>query len=412
MKDVKMTYKSRTYLHMPVEACGNHYEMGYQIGEQTGELLRERLENLTFGSAYVPRSTWPSPEEYNVENYKEREPERHAEWDRMIRGLPEWTTEEMRGVSDGAKVPYEKVLTEPAHFPLMFGGPTASSEDCNGFVAFGKATLGGRTIIAGNSEGTTAGRRRLNVYSLKNPEGMSQVYAHSNPGCIGGRAGINEAGLAVWGNGVSVFPDEYGYVGYDHHITRRAVLETCSSVDEGIECLRKMKRLGGSRVFLGDEKKGAVVEYTSKHIGVIEPDSHYQGGASPSFSNPEMGPYHRVFVDETDPRFTYGLALKRGVFRTERIHELLEERYGRLTSEMAPVICGDHGGRGTGLIRKDMDGASLQGSDYTICVHGRKSGDAYHTSSWGVVLEPDLRNMYIAWGSPCQAEFVGYRVPK
>jgi len=412
MKDVKMTYKLRTYLHMPVEACGSHYELGYQMGEQTGELLRERLENLTFGSAYAPRSTWPSPEEYNVENYEEREPERHAEWDRMIRGLPEWITEEMRGVSDGAKVPYEKVLIEPAHFPLMFGGPPEAGEDCNGFVAFGKATLGGRTVVAGNSEGTTAGRRRLNVYSLKNPGGMSQVYAHSNPGCIGGRAGINEAGLAVWGNGVSVYPDEYGYVGYDHHIARRTVLETCSSVDEGIECLRKMKRLGGSRVFLGNMEKGAVVEYTSKHIAVIEPESHYQGGASPSFSNPKMGDYHRVFVDETDPRFTYGLALKRGVFRTERIHELLDERYGGLTPEMAPVICGDHGGKGTGLITNDVDGACLQGSDYTICVHGSKNGDAYHTSSWGVVLVPDHKHMYIAWGSPCQAEFVGYRVPR
>jgi len=407
-----MTYKLRTFLHMPVEACGSHYELGYQIGEQTGELLRERLENLSFGSAYAPRSTWPSPEEYNVENYEEKEPERHAEWDRMISGLPEWIAEEMRGVSDGAKVPYEEVLIEPAHFPLMFGCPPEPSEDCNGFVAFGKATLGGRTVVAGNSEGTTAGRRRLNVYSLKNPGGMSQIYAHSNPGCIGGRAGINEAGLAVWGNGVSVPPDEYGYVGYDHHIARRTVLETCSSVDEGIECLRKMKRLGGSRVFLGDMEKGAVVEYTSKHIGVIEPEAHYQGGASPSFSNPEMGDYHRVFVDETDPRFTYGLALKRGVFRTERIHELLIERYGSLTPEMAPVICGDHGGRGTGLIRNDVDGACLQGSDYTICVHGSKNGDAYHTSSWGVVLVPDHKHMYIAWGSPCQAEFVGYRVPK
>ena len=406
-----MTYKMRTYLHMPVEAIGDHYEIGYQIGEQTAELLKQRLKGLTFGSAYVPRSTWPSPEEYNVENYKQREPERHAEWAKMVRELPEWIKEELRGVSDGAKVAYEKVLTEPSHFPLMFGGGASMAEDCNGFVAFGDATRGGRTLIAGNSEGTTAGRPWLNVYSLQNPRGMSQVYAHSNPGCIGCRAGVNQDGLAIWGNGVSTFPDEYGYVGYDHHITRRTVLETCSSVDEAIDCLRKMKRLGGSRVFIGDTERGVVVEYTSKHLAVVDPERHYQGGASPSFSNPEMGAYHRVFVDETDHRFTYGLALKRGLFRTERIHELLEERYGRLTPEMAPVICGDHGGRGTGLIRNDMNGACLQGSDYTICVHGSKSGDAYHTSSWGVVLEPDLRRMYIAWGSPCQAEFVGYRVP-
>ena len=406
-----MTYKMRTYLHMPVEAIGDHYEIGFQIGEQNAELLQQRLKGLTFGSAYVPRSTWPSPEEYNVENYKQREPERHAEWAKMVRELPEWIKEELRGVSDGAKVAYEKVLTEPSHFPLMFGGGASMAEDCNGFVAFGDATQGGRTLIAGNSEGTTAGRRGLNVYSLRNPRGMSQVYAHSNPGCIGCRAGVNQDGLAIWGNGVSTFPDEYGYVGYDHHITRRTVLETCSSVDEAIDCLRKMKRLGGSRVFIGDTERGVVVEYTSKHLAIIDPERQYQGGASPSFSNPEMRAYHRVFVDETDPRFTYGLALKRGLFRTERIHELLEEHYGRLTPEMAPVICGDHGGRGTGLIRNDMDGACLQGSDYTICVHGSKSGDAYHTSSWGVVLEPDLRRMYIAWGSPCQAEFVGYRVP-
>jgi len=76
-----------------------------------------------------------------------------------------------------------------------------------------------------------------------------------------------------------------------------------------------------------------------------------------------MAPHHYVLVDETDPKFTYGLAAKRVIFRTERFHELLKEYYGKLTPEMVPVICGDHGGRGTGLIRNTIDGVSLQGSD-------------------------------------------------
>ena len=407
-----MTYRMRTYLHTPIELHGDHYEIGYQLGEQTANMLHERNKNQTFGTPIVPRSKWPSPAEYTVENYERREPERFAEWDKMIKTLPKWITDEMHGVADGAKVPYEKVLFDRAHFPVVFGGSHALTEDCDGFVAFGGATLGGRTIVAGNSEGTNESTRLLNVYSIKNPNGMNMVYAHNCPGCIGSRAGLNEEGLAIWGNGVSVTSDEFGYMGYDHHITRRTVLETCSNVDEAIDCLKKMQRIGGSRVFLGDRERGAVVEYTSKHISVLEPECEYQGGASPSFVIPEMAPYHYVLVDETDPKFTYGRAAKRGIFRTERFHELLKEYYGKLTPEMVPVICGDHGGRGTGLIRNTIDGAALQGSDYTICVHGSKVGDAYHTSSWGAISVPDERKMYIAWGSPCQAEFVGFCVPE
>lgn len=405
-----MSYKKRTYLHTPIELSGDHYEMGYQLGEQTAEWLQG--DEGARRSHRVDRpDSWPPPEEYNVENYELKEPERFAEWDKMIKTLPKWMTDEMHGVSDGAKIPYEKVLIETSHFPLMFGCSQPLTEDCSGFVATGKATLGGRTILAGNSEGTTAGRERMNVYYRKNSKGMNFIIAHSNPGCIGGRAGINEEGLAIWGNGIRSPAEEYGYVGYDHHITRRTVLETCSNVDEAIDCLKKMKRLGASRIFLGDRESVALVEYTSKHLSVLKPEIGYQAGGSPSFVIPEMKPYNYVIVDETDPKWTYGVAAKKTPFLEERYHELLQERYGKLTPEMVPVICGDHGGRGTGLIRNTIDGACLQGSDYTICVHGRKVNDAYHASSFGILVVPDEKKMYVSWGSPCQAEYVGFCVP-
>jgi len=193
----------------------------------------------------------------------------------MIKTLPKWITDEMQGVSDGAKVPRERVLLDWAHFPVVFKGFHAFTDDCDGFVTFGGATLGDGTIVAGNSESTDESTRLLNVYSIKNPNGMNVVYAHNCSGCIGERAGINDEGLSIWGNGISVTMDEFGYMGYDHHITRRTVLETCSNVDEAIDCLKKMKRLGGSRVFLGDRERGAVVEYTSKHIFVLEPECGY-----------------------------------------------------------------------------------------------------------------------------------------
>lgn len=409
-----MTYVMRTYLHTPVKLQGDHYEIGYQLGEQTAEWLQGE-EGIRRNRRVDRPDSWPEPEGYTVENYKLKEPERFAEWDAMTRGLPKWMTDEMRGVSDGAKIPYQRVLIETAMFPLMFGGShqeaPALTDDCNGFVAFGPATLGGRTIVAGNSEGDTSGRRRMNVYSVNNPKGISYVIAHSNPGCIGGRAGINEHGLAIWGNGISAPPEEYGYVGYDHHITRRTVLETCSNVDEAIKCLKNQKRLGASRVFLGDHERGAVVEYTNKHIEVIEPECGYQAGASPGFSNPKMAPYHYVLYDETDPKFTFHLAGKKSVFTIERYHELIKQQNGRLTPEMVPLLCGDHGGRGTRVVHNYLDGAIPQGSDYTCCIHGRKEGNVYHASAFGVLLVPDQKKLYVSWGSPCQAEYVGFPVP-
>jgi hypothetical protein len=179
--------------------------------------------------------------------------------------------------------------------------------------------------------------------------------------------------------------------------------------------------MGGQHIYLADPKRAVHIEYTGRHIEVIDPEDGFHAGASPYFSSPKMTPHCNVLTDETDPQFIYFVAKARGQFRMERWHELFQMKKP-LTIDELPSMLGDHGGRGTGAITEDIEGACPQGSDYTICVHGRPSkGHAgstsgtkgsFHASSFSNISQPDKLKYWIAFGNPCEAGFISFQPPK
>ena len=177
--------------------------------------------------------------------------------------------------------------------------------------------------------------------------------------------------------------------------------------------------MGGQHIYLADPKRAGHCEYTSKRVEVIDPESGFDAGSSPYFSSPKMKPSCNVYVDETVPGFSYHLAKKRGVFRMEQYHALFKAKKP-LTLEKIPSILGNHGGRGTGIIRESIEGAIPQGSDYTICVHGGSAhgggGPAgetgsFHSSGWSNISVPSKLKFYMAFGSPCEAGFIPFKPP-
>jgi len=403
---------------------GTPYEIGYQNGKTRAEFLKKYLKGLSFGNLYETKS-WPSPEDYNIENFKEKQPADFARWDKFVKSQPEWILEELHGLADGAGVEYEKVLIDIKHFPLMFSSASkgaAGDDDCNGFVVYGKGAVGGKPIVGGNAEGASEPRRvadidplsghsRTAIYYVKNNKMNSLVFGHGCPGQMCAHGGINEKGLAMFGSGVSAKSEDLGDVGMPALMTRRVALQTCNNVDEAIDFYKNIPKLGSSHVYIADLKRAVMLEFTGKHMAVSDPERGFIGGASPAFVNPTMKPYHSCLIDETDPRFNYTIALKRGEFRHQRYVELFEKKKP-LNPEMCMELLGDHGGRGAGIVREEIYGAPPQGSDYTICPHGSGNPEhGFHKIGTSYIIVPDRKTMYVAFGSPCQANYVPFKVP-
>jgi hypothetical protein len=414
-----------TSIHEIYDFSGTSYEIGFKRGKMMRELLKNAIENQSFGSSYH-RDIWPVPDDYNLDHLKQKYPNKYKKWEEEFEKTPTWFKEEAKGVAEGAGIPFEKMIINSCWFPFNLMGENqkyTSKEqilgDCSGFIAFEKATRDGRVIIGGNDEGINAEKPTNMIVRMKNKNGNSFVMQSHIPWLTDLQIGMNNKGVCIFPIAVSIKLEEFGEVGYGM-IKHRLVLQDANNLDEAIDILREAPTMGGQHILLADPKRAVHIEIAGKHFEVIEPESGFSAGSSPYFSSPKMTSYCDVLTDETDPKFSYRKAKKRGVFRMERYHELFEEKKP-LRLEDVPSILGDHGGRGTGLITENMEGSCLQGSDYTICVHGKLSsyewGEAghkgsFHTNCWSCIHKPDERKMYIAFGNPCEADYIPFKPPK
>ncbi len=412
-----------SFLHQIYNYEGTPYEIGYQRGQRTGELLREKMQKHSFGNPYW-KNLWPKPDDYNLSYLKENHPKRFKDWERALEKTPEWFREEVRGNAEGAGVSYDKLIIATSWFPVMFPvkNPEESSSpdlDCNGFVAYGKGTEDGTPLIGGNAETDHESLRHFSVVRVRNKVGNSFVMATKSPMFGASQCGMNEKGVCIFGSGVSIKPELFGEIGY-RQVIRRIVLQEANNIDEAIDILKKGPRMGGQHIYLADKKRAVHIEYAGSKIEVIDPESGFDSGSSPYFSTPKTREWCNVVVDETNPKWSYMVSKTRGVFRMERYHELFN-MYKPLTIEKMPTIMGDHGGRGTGIIREHLEGACPQGSDFTICAHGRASRGiggtsgvlgSFHATSYSNISQPAKLTLWIAPGNPCEAGYFPFHPPK
>jgi len=402
-----------TFLHDVYTFSGTPYEIGFQSGKLAADELKRRVDGFVFGNPYLPH-LWPEPGEYSLDALKERFPDKFKRWEKAHEDAPEWFREECRGKADGAGVDYEKIIVTTTFIPFVMQESDAAfgsaEDDCNGFVAHGKATVDGKPLVGGNGETDHLAIRQTRIVRMRNKVGNSFVMKSGLPFLNSSQAGMNDKGVCLFGSGVSIKPEIFGDVGY-RQVIRRIVLQEADNVDEAIDLFKQGPLMGGQHIYLADKKRAVHIEYAGKHVEVIEPESGFDAGSSPYFSSPRMTPHCNVLVDETDPRFSWRVAKKRGVFRMERWHELYE-KHKPLSLEKMPTLLGDHGGRGTGLIQEHIEGACPQGSDYTICAHGtRTKSGSFHASHFSNISQPDKLKLWIAAGNPCECGFFPFTPP-
>jgi hypothetical protein len=403
------------HLHDQYSLSGEPFDIGLQRGKLALEKEKQAYKDFTY--AHMGRKI--PKEEYNIEKYKSRYPKLHAKWEQMVDSQPEWALQELRGLAEGAGLPFEKVLLKqiPIVFPESIGDPDGflqprqiglMEEDCSGFVAFGDAVAGGKTLLGSNAENTHGKRRTDTITYIKNKKGHNLVEVHiGTPGSgLNTSFAMNDQGLCLWCIGVSAVKEEKGIIG--HLILNRMALNDCDNVDEALEYYKNAKRLVPKRIDMIDTERGASIEFTANHYEVLEPESGFQTGSSPVFTSPKMRRHNYYISDETDPRFSYTIAPKRTDFRVERYQELLEQ-FKPLTPGNSVKLLADHGGRGAS---PDLGGPYEGANDYTICAHGSKVGDDFHSLFRSSIAVPSKKSIYVAFGSPCEAEFIQFKVPE
>ena len=271
--------------------------------------------------------------------------------------------DEMRGLAEAAELDYDAVLTPTLTAPF----DPQEVHSCTVLAVLPERTADGRPIVGRNydffhdisEEGATTYRTypQARYASL----GNCDIW-------VGREDGLNKAGLFV---GIAAFFLPGLQPGLTFWLIARLVLDRCATVDEGLELIQNMPHAGSWTYLLADQSgKAAVVEPTVEGIEIRYPQDGLlimtNHAVCPAWAGKE------TFVPpDSHPRYN-------------RLRELLG---------------------GNGLVDVEAVKQALRDHEGLVCSHGEHFPERKFGTLWSVVGRPGERQLEIAAGYPCQAEY-------
>ena len=355
-----------------IHVNGNHFEMGYQHGQQA---LPLRPPILTAIEARFNQLEADGADELFESLVTETE--------HVLQSLDPATIDMMRGLAAGLALPFAQLLRYNLiaflRDALTTRRATAenadSTEGCTTWAAARSATPTGQPILAKNRDYNLEHLPLQVVVRAEPAVGYRYTYVTSagSPGVF--VAGFNEAGLALADTHVST-PDVGP--GLPTYALSMHILEEHQTVRSALDYLQSTPRLGRNNLLLVDAGGDlALFELGHRHSAVIEADGDLLVNTN-HFCSPTMQPW---FVD-TNPPALRGNSERRG----DTTRAMLTEAHGQIDLPLAQQIMAHHAG--------PLD---------SICRHSRPEADTSTISA--MIFLPAARRLHFCHGQPCTGQY-------
>jgi isopenicillin-N N-acyltransferase-like protein len=346
-----------------VECSGTFYEIGKQYGTACSDSLVGSVESLFRDIGMFQKAS----KEDIIANAKKYLP--------LVESFDPELIEMLKGQAEGAGVTFDEVFALRCRLELgMYYHRIMAL--CTSFAATGEATKGGKTII-GQTYDLSPGTQ-IDLVKTKFADGMEQLSLVFGGGGAG-ELPLNSAGLGMALN-IMLSPAE-----------EQLLNIPCACV---IPKAMRQKRIGDALgVVCAGGRSLLYYAFASAEGDIIgietRPDDYNV-----------MQPERDILVHSnhylTD-RFkrgdkTFGFMEGDSYIRVQRIKRLMEEHYGELTVELLGEFMTDH-------------------TDYprAICKHTDLQVQLGETLA-AVIMVPEDRVMYAAYGQPCKYEYLEYKL--
>lgn len=301
-----------------VEVSGKPFDMGRQAGRKCAKLAKAYRSSMAESIEHYTGMSWAKA----VSRGKLYLPHAEAFYPDFV--------EEIRGYSEGAKVPFEDAFTLCCHellSPMGFKG-------CTDVAANGDVTLEGDVLIGHNEDwsGDQLGAVvLLHAKPSKKPEFVTTAYAGLLPS-----SGMNSAGISLTGNALS--PNDVR-IGIPKVFPVRKVLEA-RRIGEALESAMPEARASSYNNICSDSNgeiyslEGSATDFAViyAHDGYLVHTNHYTADKMRRF--------------EEDPNWT-----SCSTFRYHRAMRLIEGQLGMVTVETIASIFKDHVNRPGSICR-------------------------------------------------------------
>jgi len=336
-----------------IEAQGSHREVGFKIGQACQSQIQNNLAGLREG--FPEGVTWEAMLQQS---------EHYLEFSQQI--YPQYV-EELKGIADGAKVPFEKVFLSMCEELWE----SAAWRGCTDMAARGSATLDGSTLIAHTNDLLPQAEEHLILLKVQAED--EPEFLGISSGGIAISAGFNAAGISLTGNQLDnndIRP------GVPRLLVVRAILASRNLSEAMDHCLLPQRASSYNNVLADASGEVYCMEGSATDCEPIYIDEDILAHAN-HYVNPSM---RRFEADRN--------SIGNSVLRHNRAMRLLRENYGKLTPDLFQELLADH-------------------ADYptSICKHGIET-----VTVFSIIVQPEHLRAWIGRGRACETEFVEYQL--
>jgi isopenicillin-N N-acyltransferase-like protein len=247
---------------------------------------------------------------------------------------------EMRGIAEGAGVPFDAILALNCRSELMFAAMRTDAGECTSFAVLPEASESGHMLIGQNWDWIPFAREACVLLEVQRDDGPGYVTI-VEAGLLA-KIGFNAAGLGVCTNTL-VNQRDFGRQGVPYHVMLRALLDA-PSLAEAARLLKACERALSANYLIAHRSGAAVNFETSsgdaRNVRAMLPDrgllAHANHFLDPEFAPLDvylgLGPHSLVRLDVMNRE------LRRGKQSIQGLQEILRSHDGAPNG-----ICGHPG---------------------------------------------------------------------
>ncbi len=187
----------------------------------------------------------------------------------MIQGIPAPYMAELKSMHKHSQAPWETLVAGNTMFDLK------KFVLCSGMALAPGTSFSRGSILARNLDYPPVGNiSRYSLVSIMHPEGKHSFVSVGFPGLVGVLSGMNDAGLALAIlEVIDIKPGlkRFDSQGIPYALCYRTVLEECTTIDEAIARLGKLRRTCLTNLLIADKKEVAVLEISPDFVKKRDP---------------------------------------------------------------------------------------------------------------------------------------------
>ena len=281
--------------------------------------------------------------------------------------------DELRGISEAARVPLESLMLLQTRNQLQ---PDADA-GCTSISLGANPALRTSGLVAQNWDNDPA-LDRFTVVLTRRPAGKPALLNVTQAGLIA-YIGFNAAGIGLC---LNTLPAPARRVGVPHYFTVRGIFEA-TTLDEAVEAVRRAARAIPANIILVTRQGPANLEVTIDDVFELRDERANRVTHANHCRHPALQAVGARFPE-----------LIQSHERQRRVDQLLDAVTGTPTLADVREILRDHDGFPRSLCRHANDDPAT----------------GFWQTVFSVIMEPDLRRLHLCRGNPCQHDYDVYEL--